>query len=359
MDHDNNLNLRSSLLVSYFWYFTIAWTLIIIGFLLLGIMQIHSIQQKMIKKEAHANFNKDQALRFWSSTHGGVYVPVSDETPSNPYLKHVKDKDITISGDKVLTLMNPAYMLRQTMENYESLYGIRGHITSLKYFRPETAPDEWEKSALHEFEKGKEEISEFTEIDEKPYFRYMAPMHVTKGCLKCHGHQGYKIGDVRGGVSVSVPMEPYLVNQYRQTITLAFSLGVLWLLGFGGLILAMRGLKRRTRERDKAEAKLQKTYDELEIKVRERKQAEKEREQLINELQEALANVKTLSGLLPICANCKKIRDDKGYWNQIEGYIQTHSEAKFSHSMCPECSDELYGKEDWYIEMKNKEKQKK
>ena len=376
MDLNNNLNLRSSLLVSYFWYFTIAWTLIVIGFLLLGSMQIHSVQQEMIKKEAHANFNKDQALRFWSTTHGGVYVPVTDETPSNPYLENVKDKDITISGGKVLTLMNPAYMLRQTMENYESLYGVRGHITSLKYFRPETAPDEWEKSALHEFGKGKEEISEFTEIDGKPYFRYMAPMFVTKGCLKCHGHQGYKVGDVRGGVSVSVPMEPYLVNQYRQTITLAFSLGLLWLLGFGGLILAMRGLKRRTRERDKAEAELQKTYDELEIKVRERttelsmtnkklsqeikerKQVEKEREQLINELQEALVNVKTLSGLLPICANCKKIRDDKGYWNNLEGYIQTHSEVKFSHGMCSECSDELYGKEDWYIDMKNEEKKK-
>ena len=376
MDLNNNLNLRSSLLVSYFWYFTIAWTLIVIGFLLLGSMQIHSVQQEMIKKEAHANFNKDQALRFWSTTHGGVYVPVTDETPSNPYLENVKDKDITISGGKVLTLMNPAYMLRQTMENYESLYGVRGHITSLKYFRPETAPDEWEKSALHEFGKGKEEISEFTEIDGKPYFRYMAPMFVTKGCLKCHGHQGYKVGDVRGGVSVSVPMEPYLVNQYRQTITLAFSLGLLWLLGFGGLILAMRGLKHRTRERDKAEAELQKTYDELEIKVRERttvlsmtnkklsqeikerKQVEKEREQLINELQEALVNVKTLSGLLPICANCKKIRDDKGYWNNLEGYIQTHSEVKFSHGMCSECSDELYGKEDWYIDMKNEEKKK-
>ena len=376
MDLNNNLNLRSSLLVSYFWYFTIAWTLIVIGFLLLGSMQIHSVQQEMIKKEAHANFNKDQALRFWSTTHGGVYVPVTDETPSNPYLENVKDKDITISGGKVLTLMNPAYMLRQTMENYESLYGVRGHITSLKYFRPETAPDEWEKSALHEFGKGKEEISEFMEIDGKPYFRYMAPMFVTKGCLKCHGHQGYKVGDVRGGVSVSVPMEPYLVNQYRQTITLAFSLGLLWLLGFGGLILAMRGLKRRTRERDKAEAELQKTYDELEIKVRERttvlsmtnkklsqeikerKQVEKEREQLINELQEALVNVKTLSGLLPICANCKKIRDDKGYWNNLEGYIQTHSEVKFSHGMCSECSDELYGKEDWYIDMKNEEKKK-
>ena len=84
----------------------------------------------------------------------------------------------------------------------------------------------------------------------------------------------------------------------------------------------------------------------------------KEREKLILKLQTTLDEVKTLQGFLPICANCKKIRDDKGYWNQIEGYIQRHTEAEFSHGMCPECSDELYGKEDWYIEMKNKKNKK-
>jgi PAS domain S-box-containing protein len=76
--------------------------------------------------------------------------------------------------------------------------------------------------------------------------------------------------------------------------------------------------------------------------IAERKRAEKEREQLINELQEALANIKTLSGLIPICAQCKKIRDDKGYWQQVEVYVREHSEAKFSHGLCPECTKLLF-----------------
>ena len=76
--------------------------------------------------------------------------------------------------------------------------------------------------------------------------------------------------------------------------------------------------------------------------ITKRKRAEEERERLVKELQEALAEVKTLSGLLPICSSCKKIRDDKGYWNQIEAYIRNHSEAEFSHSICPECAKELY-----------------
>jgi len=73
-----------------------------------------------------------------------------------------------------------------------------------------------------------------------------------------------------------------------------------------------------------------------------RKRAEEEREKLIQELQKALAEVKTLSGLIPICASCKKIRDDKGYWGQIESYISDHSEAEFSHGICPDCMKKLY-----------------
>ncbi len=73
------------------------------------------------------------------------------------------------------------------------------------------------------------------------------------------------------------------------------------------------------------------------------KQAAEEREKLIRELQDAAADIKVLSGLVPICSSCKKIRDDKGYWTQLEGYIQAHSEAKFSHGVCPECAQKLYG----------------
>ena len=74
----------------------------------------------------------------------------------------------------------------------------------------------------------------------------------------------------------------------------------------------------------------------------ERRQAEAERERLIVELREALAKVKTLSGLLPVCANCKKVRDDQGYWNLIELYLEDHSEVDISHGICPDCARELY-----------------
>lgn len=78
------------------------------------------------------------------------------------------------------------------------------------------------------------------------------------------------------------------------------------------------------------------------VDITERKRAEEERERLIGELQEALSKVRQLSGLLPICASCKKIRDDKGYWHQVEEYVRDHSEADFSHSICPDCAKRLY-----------------
>jgi PAS domain S-box-containing protein len=119
-------------------------------------------------------------------------------------------------------------------------------------------------------------------------------------------------------------------------------------------------------DRKRAEEALQKSYDELERRVKERtadlakaneqlklqiekrKKAQEEKEKLIIGLKNALREVKTLSGLLPICASCKKIRDDKGYWNQLEDYIQKHSEAEFSHSVCPGCAKKLYPDLDIY-----------
>jgi hypothetical protein len=64
---------------------------------------------------------------------------------------------------------------------------------------------------------------------------------------------------------------------------------------------------------------------------------------LIVELQEALANIKTLKGLIPICASCKKIRDDKGFWKHVEEYVHDHTEAEFTHGICLDCAQKLYG----------------
>jgi CheY-like chemotaxis protein len=100
--------------------------------------------------------------------------------------------------------------------------------------------------------------------------------------------------------------------------------------------------KKLGKYRDNLEEMVEQRTVELLQEITEHKRTEKERKKLIKKLQVAVENIKTLSGLLPICCNCKKIRDDKGYWNQIESYLQEHSEAKFSHSICQECAKKYY-----------------
>ena len=105
------------------------------------------------------------------------------------------------------------------------------------------------------------------------------------------------------------------------------------------ILLLARVYRVHTADLKRLNAELRAHKDNLEIQVQERTAAlQKETERL----QEALANVRTLSGLIPICAHCKKIRDDKGYWNQLELYIQKNSDALFSHGLCPECVHTLY-----------------
>jgi len=94
-------------------------------------------------------------------------------------------------------------------------------------------------------------------------------------------------------------------------------------------------VKARTAELEAANRKLRK-------EIAARKQLEETRQKLLADLKEALARLKILGGLIPICANCKKVRDDQGYWKQIEGYIRDHSYASFSHGICPECMEKLY-----------------
>ena len=133
-----------------------------------------------------------------------------ERTPPNPSLAHLSHRDIvTVKGVK-LTLMNPAYMMSQMAEEYSQLYGIKGKITGKIQLNPKNKPDDWQFKALTLFELG--DINELYEqqlIDGKPYLRYMKPMYMTDGCVSCHGHLGFQDGDLRGGVSVSIPLTPY------------------------------------------------------------------------------------------------------------------------------------------------------
>jgi hypothetical protein len=176
--------------------------------------------------ECRSSFNKDLLYRRWASMHGGLYVPITENTPPNENLAFIPERDITTPSGVKLTLMNPAYMTRQVFDVAHSEYGVQGHITSLNPIRPLNKADNWETRMLKLFEKGLQDTSSIEVKDGEPYLRYIKAMVTEQRCMKCHAAQGYKVGEIRGGISVSVPMKDYLdvYHSYVQRAAISHSL---------------------------------------------------------------------------------------------------------------------------------------
>ena len=199
---------------------------------------------ELARVQAQSHFEKDLVYRRWGAMHGGVYVPPTEGSPPNPYLAAFPERDLQAQSGKALTLINPAYMTRQVHELAAQQDGVRGHITSLQPIRPENIPDEWEKNALISFEKGVKEAVSKESIDGVKYLRYMRPLLTEAPCLKCHESQGYRLGDVRGGISVAVPFAPYISMADHQFKNLLLGHGVFAALGVVALWLFARRLER-------------------------------------------------------------------------------------------------------------------
>lgn len=217
--------------------FIIVWSVLIGSSLIWNVMEHNQHILELARIAAQENFNKDQAFRQWGSRHGGVYVPIDKRTPPNPALAIIPNRDIEMEDGTKLTLMNPAYMLRQMMNEYDELYGIKAKITGLVLLNPINAPDEWEKQALYKFQNGLNEIVEESLIDGKPFLRFMKPMFMKQDCMKCHGHLGFKVGDLRGGVGVSIPLQPYLDKGKKGLFSIWIGHILVWLLGIMSIVI--------------------------------------------------------------------------------------------------------------------------
>lgn len=266
----------------YLWSLAILWTLLLICSLIWNEQNASSQVYDLVRVQARTAYEKDVLYRFWNSSHGLVYVPISSETPPNPYLK-VPERDIVTPSGKPLTLMNPAYMTRQANELGEARMGISGHLTSLMPLRPANAPDEWERKALLEFESGVLELSHVEELGDKQLMRLMRPLLVEEECIECHAEQGYKVGEIRGGISVSIDMAPSLALLQSTLTRLRVGHLLLWVTGLSGLLVRSRMLIKRDRERLQAESRLQQLNCELEDRVTKRTLELKESNRLLEE----------------------------------------------------------------------------
>lgn len=246
------------------------WTVAVGGLFLWNNHLAESYSDQTARLDAINAFNKDQSLRVWSANHGGVYMLAEGDVRPSPYLEHLPERDVVTESGRLLTLVNPATMLRQIMDEYAELYGVQGRLVSTTPLNPENEADAWEEEAIEAFKGGAREYAEITVEHGVEHYRLIRPMVANKRCLKCHAIQGYEVGDVLGGVGITVPMAPYHERLEQILGGNALSHGLTWLLGVIGLTAwHLRGI-RGIRERQVARDKLADAYSGLEQLVQER-----------------------------------------------------------------------------------------
>jgi signal transduction histidine kinase len=158
-----------------------------------------------VENEARAIFKQIVITRKWIADHGGIFVEKLPWIKPTPY---IKDSEIRDVQGKWYIRETPA-MVTKELSKYAKDKGLYWfHITSLKLTNPENAPDDFEKNALQQFEKASiKELISIEKMDNSKYLRYVSPLYVEEACLKCHAKQGYKLGDVRGAISITIPMD--------------------------------------------------------------------------------------------------------------------------------------------------------
>ena len=253
------------------------WTAIVLASLAWNLFVIQRQVLELSTSQGREVFLMMDAMRLWNARHGGVYAKQTAETPPNPYLD-VPDRDVETRGGVRLTLLNPAYMTRQVTAAVRELTGVQVHMTSLKPINPGNQADPWEAAALRDFERGARERAALVDQNGRTFARFMAPLVTRQACLDCHAKQGYKVGDIRGGISVTLDTAPFAAPLAGQRhASLAVHL-VGWLLVAALTLLALARSREQVlaleRAKNAQEALVEQRTAELRREVAERRQAE-------------------------------------------------------------------------------------
>ncbi len=223
---------------------TIIISLVITGIFVVFNMRSEELTISMIHQQAKSLFGQVVLIRRWVTGYGGVYVELKPGVNPNPFLTSLPGLRVNIvDGEtgKRYTLRNPGLVTREMSQLSSESEGYSFHVSSLKPVNAVTnSPDSFERTALHKFEHGAEEYFGVEQRPTGPVYRYMAPLTYEKSCNRCHSQQGYKVGDIRGGISITVPMKEVVAKLRMNRLLMAGSaLMVLGLL-LGALAIVNR-----------------------------------------------------------------------------------------------------------------------
>ena len=187
---------------------------ILAGMLTFEIYRIQGQYQQLAVNVARSYTKTIVNLRSWNAEQGGFYVSTDNVDP-NPYLDDPL-RDVETRQGEQLTKINPAYMTRLFGKVSERDTDVSFHMTSLNPINPQNTPDSWERGSLLSFEKGIASRWTIVSSNDKKFLRYIEPLPVTKNCLQCHAEQGYKVGDIRGGLSVNIPYRSFEAAEQEE-----------------------------------------------------------------------------------------------------------------------------------------------
>lgn len=235
-----------------------SWSFIISISLVWNIAQHKKEIHSIIVKMGSVTLDRDIIFRQWNALHGGIYAPVTEKNQPNIYLssKIVPLRDLTISPDLTLTMINPAYMTRQLYELANMQNKISGHLVSLNPINPQNQADSWEIKALSALGQESDEYFEFIEKDGHEFLRMIRSLKTETACLKCHAEQGYKEGDQRGGLSTTLSMDSFHEAAGFHNRSMIVAHLAIWCIGAMTIYLGYKALAQREAARVEAEEKI-------------------------------------------------------------------------------------------------------
>lgn len=207
-------------------------------------IHVNAKNQAFIRAKSIAE--RDMLYRKWASSFGGVYVQVTGQSQPNPLLDFVHNRDVETKSGQMLTLMSPASMTRQVYDISNENSDFINRITSLDLMNPDNAPDAWEAAALMKLSQGDiESYSSLVSQDGVKYARTLIPLKTDASCLDCHLDKGYKVGDIRGGISVLIPFAPFHESEWSDSVHVIAMAVMIWLGGLIVIILFSKKLKQQ------------------------------------------------------------------------------------------------------------------
>jgi PAS domain S-box-containing protein len=263
--NSENIRPRSTRVGVYTLLLALCWTCTVVTSLVWNLHLQRQETSEIAFNVARAYLESDNRYRQWNALQGGVYIPSSAETDFSKLNRFsVPETEITTPAGRKLSLTDHDSMMRQVYKLSGPANILKGELKGLDPLSKHTTADEWEAYALRALENGEAEVGSVIDRNGEKHLRLMRPFIIEKPCLKCHGRQGYDIGDIRGGITITIPISLFGAAAERQILTLWWGHLAWWFLGLLGIWISFMGMRKRIKERELAEIALEKIQREQE-----------------------------------------------------------------------------------------------